>query len=157
MNTEPYGTTIFCDDIRHETNGKLTLVGCYSSDLNFSGPAPGMLPVFAALVNIRIPKSITFSSLRIHVLKEEGSEKSQIFDAAIEITDDEKTQSRESDDGENMEDKIVSITIPIQWSPLPMKEQGLIKVRAYLDDSNEIRLGVLKINFSNEVTGTPEI
>jgi len=43
----PYGTTIFCDDIRLEASGKVTLVGVYIGDLIVLGTLPTTLPKFA--------------------------------------------------------------------------------------------------------------
>lgn len=147
MNTEPYGTTLFCDDIRHEVNGKMTLVGCYSSELNFNGPQPGMLPTFAALVNIRIPVSVKFNSIKLRVLKEEGDETTEILEADIEVPENKKGKVFQDLSTESTEEKMFSMTVPLQWSPLPVKESGFIKVRAYLDGGKEIRLGALKVNF----------
>jgi len=150
VNTEPYGTTLFCDDIRHEVNGKMTLVGCYSSELNFNGPQPGVLPTFAALVNIRIPVSAEFNSIKLSVLKEEGDETTEIFGADIEVTKKEKSKALQDLSTESTEEKILSMTVPLQWSPLPVKESGFIKVRAYLDGGKEIRLGALTVKFPKE-------
>lgn len=147
MIAEPYGTTIFCDDIRHEVNGKLTLVGCYSAVLNFNGPAPGLLPTFAALVNIRIPKLINFNTIKLRVLKEGGSEVDEIFEMEVGVDEKAKRAAFEGEDTKNKEEKILSMTFPLQWSPLEVKKSGFIKVRAHLDDGKEIRLGALKINF----------
>ena len=150
MNTEAYGTTVFCDDIRHETNGKLTLVGCYSTEMNFSGPPPGMLPTFAALVNIRIPKSVPFKTIKLCILKEEGSEISEIFGAEANVSDEDKVKALQGGDPESTEERIFSMMFPFQLPLLTMKESGFIKVRAYLDGSDEIRLGALRVNFPKE-------
>src|SRR5579864_3625715 len=42
----PYGHTIFCDDIRFEINGKVTLVGIYAGDMVFGRELPATLPKF---------------------------------------------------------------------------------------------------------------
>lgn len=150
MNTEPYGTTIFCDDIRHETNGKITLVGCYTAEMNFSGPPPGLLPSFSALVNIRIPKSVHFETIKVRVLKEESSESTEIFGAEVKIPSEEREKALKGGDAESTEEKILSMIFPLQWSSLPINASGFIKVRARLDDGGEIRLGALKVNFPTD-------
>ena len=146
--TEPYGLTVFCDDIRYEVSGKLTLVGCYSSEMIFTGPAPGMIPSLAALVNIRIPKTIEFKTLKVVVIKQEGEETTEILNAKTEIDrgDLEKGIGNSTDEFGN--EKIWSMTLPCNWTPFHMKEEGFIKVRAYLDDERKIKLGVLKVNFA---------
>lgn len=140
MNTEPYGTTVFCDDIRREINGKLTLVGCYGSELNFSSSAPGVLPTFAALVNVRVPRTLPVKSLTLRVIKWEGQEKTQLLDAVLEVQE-------EGGDSDQDEEKLLHMTIPLQWSHVPFKEDGEIRVRAYLDGKREVRLGALQVNF----------
>jgi hypothetical protein len=39
-----YGHVVFCDDVRREIDGKLTLVGVYSSNLTVFGGFPAVLP-----------------------------------------------------------------------------------------------------------------
>lgn len=156
MKDKPYGTTVFCDDIRHEINGKMTLVGCYAAEMNFNGPAPGFLPSFAALVNIRIPKAIKFKSLALRVLKEEGKETTEILAAATEINQSDITKAVANADAESKHEQILSITVPCRWNSLEMKNSGFIKVRANLDDGPEILLGALKVNFPNQTSDAQE-
>lgn len=156
MNSEAYGTTTFCDDIRFETNGKITLVGCYQNELNFSGPAPGLLPSFAALVNLRIPRDIEFKKIRFSVTKEHNSEKEEIFQAEIEIPEEDRKKNLSPEGKEKPEGIVLSMTTPMRWSPLPIDGECLIKVRAYLDDDTEVRLGSLKIGFKESTENLEE-
>lgn len=154
MTKEAYGVTVFCDDIRHEINGKMTLVGCYSSELNFSGPAPGVLPTFAALVSLRFPREESFEKLNLSVTKIEAGELTEIFAAETEIAPEAFL-----DDGakveENIDDKVLSVVVPIQWTPLVFSGPAFLRVRARLDTGQEVRAGSLKINFPDaDSTGT---
>ena len=152
MNNEPYGTTVFCDDIRHEINGKLTLVGCYSGEMNFNGPPPGLLPSFGALVNIRVPVTMPFKVIKLRVLKEEGQEVSEILAAEVKAEEARIDDVNDAPKREELEQKVISLTFPCQWSPLSMNSAGFIKVRAYLDGDREIRLGALKVNFVSDAS-----
>lgn len=152
MNTKAYGTTVFCDDIRFEASGKLTLVGCYTGELNFIGPAPGRVPIFAALVSLRVPKGVLVEKVDLRVIKELNAERDEIFQAEFEISKDEFQKVFEPIDGGGDVEKIMSMTIPIQWSPLEFSNEGFIKVRAYLNGETEVRLGALKINFSDTLS-----
>lgn len=152
MNTEAYGTTIFCDDIRFEASGKLTLVGCYTNEMNFSGSAPGKLPSFAALVNLRVPKEVEFKKIDLRVFKELVSGSEEIFHAEIEVTEEQREHVYARVGGQTDVEPIISMTIPLQWSPLEVSSEGFIKVRAYLDEVLEVRLGALKVNFAGEDT-----
>jgi hypothetical protein len=46
----PSGYAIFCDDVRHEVDGKITLVGTYFNDMVFSGVHQGFMPYLNLLV-----------------------------------------------------------------------------------------------------------
>lgn len=151
MTDHAYGITMFCDDIRHEVNGKLTLVGCYSSELNFTGPPPGVLPTFAALVHLRFPQETTFETLDLSVIKVEEEETSQIFSSQTKVSQDaflDKSDAKE----DNQSDKVLSVVVPIQWAPLVFSGPALLRVRAKLDSGVEVRAGSLVINFPTENT-----
>ncbi|WP_370285797.1 DUF6941 family protein [Pseudooceanicola nanhaiensis] len=151
MNTEAYGVTMFCDDIRREMNGKLTLVGCYASELNFDSPPPGNLPRFAALINLRIPSSINFKKISIKVVQTDGEDERLLIDANIDMDLEEITKL----DAPALDEagRVVLMAFPCQWTNIKFTSPGMIKVRAYIDDETEVRLGALKINFSKEKTG----
>lgn len=138
---------MFCDDIRHEVTGKMTLVGCYQADMNFNGAAPGILPTFAALVNIRVPISIEFKTLTLRVIKETGDEAVEIFKSDASISDEDRLKALGRQDGSSDETLVASLSIPIQWSLLEFSQAGTLKVRAYLDGKNEIHAGRLKVGF----------
>lgn len=146
MTEEAYGITVFCDDIRHEINGKITLVGCYASELNFSGPPPGVLPTFAALVNLRFPRGNTFETLNLSVTKVEDGETSEIFAAETRIAPEAFLENSDSAAG-NAGEKVLSVVVPIQWTPLVFSAPALVRVRAKLDSGKEVRAGSLVINF----------
>jgi sensor histidine kinase YesM len=147
VNQEPFGITTFCDDIRYEVNGKMTLVGCYLSGLNFTGPPPGMLPTFAALVSLRIPLLFKFNSIKIRVTKEESEEISDIFMREIEAPDETNKIPFRGWDKVKTEDRVLMVETPIHWQSYSFSESCLLRVRAYFDDDMEIRLGGLSINF----------
>jgi hypothetical protein len=150
VKTEPYGTTTFCDDIRYEVNGKLTLVGCYSTSLNFNGQAPGVLPTFAALVNLRVPTNMQFEKISLRVTKIEEGQETTLLEMHIENPSEHNDADFESTDDTNEEGRVLSISVPCQWTPLSFSKAGKIRVRAYFDDDQEIRLGVLSVEFKEQ-------
>ena len=150
MNSEPFGTTIFCDDIRHEMNGKITLVGCYSNELNFNGPAPGILPTFAAYISVKIPTEIKFDQIVLRVVKKDGDEETEILKSEIVLDEVQKRQAYGSGDTAEHDHKVFSLNAPSKWTQLIFNKSGEIRVRADLDGRHEIRLGTLKVNFKTE-------
>ena len=151
MTQEAHGLTIFCDDIRHELGGKLTLVGCYGSELQFSGPAPGLLPTFACLINIRISISLVFKTIAVYVLKETAGVKEEMFRQQVEFSSSIKS-SDVVEIPSSPSEKVRALAVPVQWISVVLPGETTIKVRATIDGGEEIRLGVLKCVFQ-EIEG----
>lgn len=149
MNIQAHGITMFCDDIRHEIGGKMTLVGCYSSEMTFTNPAPGILPSFGALVNIRIPNNVRFRSFTLKFIRDYngGSDELLSLDAEVPEKVFEEDQPSLTHSTADDSDKIFSLSIPVQWHSLAIDSPGIIKVRLKLDTGQEIKAGSLKINF----------
>lgn len=66
--TERYVQTIFCDDIRHEINGKTSFIGVYSGDL-FVKTFPVILPKLCLAVKVITPSSDPIQRMTLRVLK----------------------------------------------------------------------------------------
>jgi hypothetical protein len=62
---EIIGYTVFCDDIRFEMDGKLTLVGCYHGVMIIRGEFPATLPKFAVSVTFTQHKKVYEPKLRL--------------------------------------------------------------------------------------------
>lgn len=144
MIDEPFGVTIFCDDIRFELNGKISLVGCYSTEILFHDPAPGVLPTFAALINVRIPIGIEYESIQVRAILEEGGVGKEIFSGLIER--DHKSPSEQNE----LKDVIGVVTMPIQWRGLELNGSSTIKIRGEIDGGEELRFGGITIRFPED-------
>lgn len=145
---EPYGATVFCDDIRFETNGKLTLIGCYSGEMTFNGPAPGILPTFAAFVMVRVPVSVDFKRVSVVVFKHDGADVTELLRSSIEVERSEIDKIEERRGDIDSSEKVTLVSVPCQWQLLQFSAPGFVKVRAYLDDEKEIKVGALRVNFA---------
>lgn len=145
MTATPYGLTIFCDDIRQEINGKLTLVGCYGPELRIFGTYPVVLPILAAQVNIRVPGETQIKSLRIVVTKQDPDGVEEILSMEPDTTENSIKSEEEKELIESGE-KILSVSISCKWSPLQFLGDSMIKVRAYINGGDEIKLGSLSIS-----------
>lgn len=147
MNTEPYGITTFCDDIRFEVAGKLTLVGCYQNEMNFAEPAPGILPTLAALVNIRVPAAYDFSKVKVIALRDTNGKIEKLSEMGAEISDEDKEQMLATTADDPNGARVCVIGFQVRWSPIQFDEPCYLKIRAYLDETHEIQAGALKVNF----------
>ena len=52
-----FATTVFCDDVREEKGGKISLIGCYGMDLRLIDPMPIALPKLGIVISIYVPLS----------------------------------------------------------------------------------------------------
>ncbi|MBT8155163.1 hypothetical protein KMP13_15045 [Epibacterium ulvae] len=147
MNTEPYGITTFCDDIRFEVAGKLTLVGCYQNEMNFAAPAPGTMSTFAALVNIRVPAAYDFSKIKVIALRDTNGKIEKLHEMRAEISNENKEQMVATTADDPNGARVCDIGFQIRWSPIQFDEACYLKIRAYLDETHEIQAGALKVNF----------
>lgn len=71
MATAFVGTALFCDDLRHEINGKLSLMGVYTGDM-YVPHFPITLPKICAFIELHIPLDQT-ADVIVTVMK--GAEK----------------------------------------------------------------------------------
>ena len=139
----PGGQTIFCDDIRQEVNGKLTLVGVYGPQMIILGSFPISIPVLNALIYLRVGSEQGNKACVVRVIREaETDEILAEFKLDIPELDIAVQQAQRG-----KEDSVVSFAemrIPVRLSLLTFKEHCRLKVRAYIED-DEIRLGVLDV------------
>lgn len=67
MKTERFAFCQYCDDIRHETDGKLTLVGLYQGGMQINAPVPITGPSLKILCNIGSHVALPINTLSIRV------------------------------------------------------------------------------------------
>jgi len=67
-------TSIFCDDIRHEVNGKISLMGIYGNDM-YVPVFPITLPKICAYFELRVPPSDLTSNMDVILTVMKGAEK----------------------------------------------------------------------------------
>ena len=139
-----YGYSIFCDDIRNETGGKLSFIGCYNGVIFISGQFPLVLPKLCVHTHVFSPASKPFNSLVVRCyLPGDGTPFSE---EAIETP----RRSEQSELVANLKTNtdaplfIVAATSLI-FTPLELKSAGLLRVRALIDARQELRLGSLRI------------
>lgn len=126
--------TLFCDDIRHEINGKLSYIGVYSSALLV--PAlPVTLPKLCISVKIVTPANEPLRSLTLRVLKDDEILQEIVFDkeqlvsaseVLVELSDEERR---------------LRVQMPqflLAFSPLHLDKACTLRVRA-LADHEELR------------------
>lgn len=137
---EPFGYTVFCDDIRDEVSNKKTFVGVYLGEL-LTPSFPLVLPTFGLAISYLEPIEWPVDRVQIKVLipgQEDGDE--AIIDA--DITSDRPASPFGNEP--SLPGRLRAHHMHFRLSPVVIFKEGLIKVRAYLP-SREVRLGSLNV------------
>jgi hypothetical protein len=146
-----YGYSIFCDDIRNETGGKLSFIGCYNGVIFISGEFPLVLPKLCVHTHIVSPASQPFCSITVRCYLPGDDEPS--FEEPIETPDPHDqaglVANLKTDTGAPL--LIVAATSLI-FTPLALRSTGLMRVRAAADGGEEIRLGSLRIERASQLS-----
>jgi hypothetical protein len=145
----PYGYTIFCDDLRQEANGKLIYIGVYMNEMIIFGAAPMLLPTFVAATTYRERPGESDAPVKIKMFVPGSDAAAAELD--LPVASMRSTQFAPETEGE---DRMYSVLIPIRSSPIVLRQEGLIKIRAYRGD-HEIRLGALLVRFQAPIENPP--
>lgn len=143
--TGDYGLSIFCEDIREEVSGQKTIIGAHEGNLSVAGTFPQLIPKFAVYVTI-IEDSETVEAplnVKIFVPGDRGDEVVVDYDFPI----DRSLSAEDPSDGECLYNYFT-----VRISPLLIKKEGRIKVRAYKHEK-EIKLGTILITSAPSVKG----
>lgn len=120
-----YVHTIFCDDIRHEVSGKLSLIGVYSGIL-IARQLPITLPMLCLRVIAVTPSDQPFRSLAVRVLKDDDLLAELPMDERrlLEIAD----QPRNEDPGSDVR-KMRVFQFEFRFSPIAFDSPCVLRVR----------------------------
>jgi hypothetical protein len=140
MPLEPFGYTIFCDDIRNEIGNKFTLVGAYRDTMLVRAPAfPVNLPKLGLhIVYIEHP-SIEPTDMVLRVFLPGDSDNEPTYTARLNKPAD---LAAVPDALPHMR-RVLNFQFVV--SPLVLKGQGDIKVRVLKED-RVVRLGRLAVS-----------
>lgn len=140
----PSGHTIFCDDIRHETTGKVTYVGSYGTHM-FVQSVPAIIPKICCAVTFREAMD-SFGKVTIRAIQEIGDEETVLAQLEYEINPGDVPETPSDEPFMMREGRFF-----FEMSPFAIGGPGKLKVRAFRDDI-EIRLGALIIEVKPEAT-----
>jgi hypothetical protein len=133
--------TLFCDDIRHEINGKLSYIGVYSGGL-FVPAFPATLPKLCVSVKVVTPADEPLCSLTLRVLKDDEILQEIVFDEE-QLTPALGVFAELSD-----EERRLLVQMPqflLEFIPLYLEKACTLRVRA-LADHEELRGVGLRID-----------
>jgi hypothetical protein len=152
MNFDPlpsaFGSTIFCDDIRQEVDGKLMILGAYGSDMNINAEFPVSLPKFCALVtyNERVGAVSDPASLLLFMPGDDEDNPTIRADIPIEqARADAPHRLVKREDYPETPDPVIVFRAPIVMSPCIIRSTGVVRIRMRLGD-RYVKLGALQVN-----------
>jgi hypothetical protein len=142
---QAFGTTLFCDDIRFEFHGKLSLVGVYGYEMVLFGTTfPVTLPKLGLFCAVRFHRSQKISGAKILIYFPEHSEESptHVQEVPIQLTAEQFPPPDPSEYPEPAEHH--GFNHPLLFSPAVVKQPGYIRVRV-AEGSDRLKIGSLKI------------
>lgn len=148
MSTSFNCTTIFCDDLRHELNGKLSLMGIYSVDM-YVPDFPVTIPKICSFFELHLPPNLENSAdAVITVMK--GAEKI----SSITITLPPSVREEESRHGKPYAFK--RVVGAMEFPTITFTEPTLLEVVAQVDAQSVVdgRLWVTKFPRTEEASIT---
>lgn len=142
LPNRPGGYAIFCDDVRQEVSGKISVIGMYTGEMTAYGATPLSVATFCVLIVYREEPPKEPKTIELKILKE-GTSSEVIFSGEVEIpalTSELDLAPAQENDAQHF----LEVMTVARFSPLVLTEPCKIRVRAYADD-HEIRLGTLNV------------
>lgn len=138
----PFGYSDFCDDIRQELFGKVTLVGIYSGELSIAGTPPVTLPKFVIFAHYfeRPEDGAVPLQLRVYLPGDPDDEPTTRIDIPA--------RNHHTPDYLRGEDVRASMHFAHAFTPLVVTQPGAIRVRMQRGE-DIVRLGSLHVRFIN--------
>jgi hypothetical protein len=140
---DAFGWTIFCDDIRQELGGKLSLIGSYSETMYVHGDFPFLLSKFAMLVTSMQQHSalVPIKGFGVFLPGDEG-EPSIFSTEGIEPMRKAMEEARDNP----KKDAMFAARATIILSPFIIDRPGWLRVRTVRDDDTVIKCGSIHID-----------
>lgn len=153
---EPFGSTIFCDDVRNEIGGKNSYIGVYPGSLAL--PAfPASVPKFGVVTTIYEPRTMAQARdwkiiVRLYLPGDDSNQPSltcelpPIPPEAYQMIE----RSKLPDDEEVP--KLVLMNAAFVLAPMILRQPGRIKVRAQYREGVIIKLGSCRVEMTQPQT-----
>jgi hypothetical protein len=141
----PYGFAIFCDDVRHEASGKVTLVGMYHANMTIFGKAPATIAQMFVAVSVRVdPGKLPVDGM-ISIVDPDA--KQPIFETDFHIPADAANINPYPFQVDEGSVRYTEMVLYVPLRNLTVSKDSRLKVRAIIG-ADELRLGTLAITFA---------
>lgn len=141
---EPFGATIFCDDIRGEVLNKVSLMGVYGYELLIPGSFPAILPKLGLFMLARFHRSEPVNGADVIVYFPGDPEDQPTLSQHINVQLSEELFPQPSPEEYPDPGQYLGFNHPVTFSPAIIKQPGYIRVRVIAGE-RRVKLGSLKI------------
>jgi len=140
-----FGYTVFCDDIRQETTGKLIYIGVYHErTMVVHGTFPLTLPRLSFAISTLQKIGSVSPTIKIRVFAPGDPDDAPSIEAEAPVAQDEADLKANLIDVPEAQRKFVTMTTVMQFDNFQLKEPGLIRVKADIGDKR-YSIGSLRI------------
>lgn len=143
----PFGYTVFCDDIREESSGKVTLVGSYSGSMIVNGQVPLMIPMLCAQVAVYMDEDAALRGGMLQLCKIGSGDSREVLNS-VPLPEvgrkDLPVAKKVSPDA----DMLLAISLALRITPYQIDEEHLLRMVLIAGD-DEYRLGALSVEIAN--------
>ena len=135
------GYSIFCEDIREETEGKRSYMGVFQAVMDIPADLPVFLHKFCVAVHYSEVVEAEDKPLTLMVFLPQDSEDAPSM--SVQLPDGNRLQLREEarKTGQNR----IALIVPVQLTPFPVIAFGDLRVRMRRGEDEIVRLGRLTI------------
>lgn len=142
----PSGFVTYCDDVRYETNGKISLIGIYAGEMTVFGAAPALVPALWAVIRWRVPELSEPTEITIRLSKEkDGDDAPEVLgEATFPLPAADKTLDLAPEEGKPRPFKMGEVHAHMRVSPLPIEGPCTLRVRVFYQ-GDEYRIGAMNV------------
>lgn len=133
--------SVFCDDIRMELGNKPSFMGVYTGDMLVQADGPVQLPKLSVATFLMIPINMEFTNLRVVLQQDLDGAISEL--ARLDADQVERPPIPATKNPQD--DRYWKLNFQMALTQFVIERESTLKVRAYIDDGEEIRLGSLPI------------
>jgi hypothetical protein len=139
--SDPFGLTLFCDDIRREVNNKISLIGVYSAELVVFSPFPVSLPKLGFHIDVRFTaEQPVMDEVTLLIYLPGDVDSAPTINQVIPWKHHSQTDEELPPDVISVSNFLYSFVL----SPIILKQAGFIRVRI-LHGEQRIRVGALEV------------
>lgn len=124
---QPHGYTLFCEDVRHEVDGKITMVGVLGAEIVLQADLPSTLPQLSVWVIFCEALNDSFDSLTIELALPGRSYEDAIIRAEFPS---EQAQREPILDDVDADELRAVMNFQFKLGPIVIDQPGRIRVRA---------------------------